>query len=318
VVNTFDKVYEWYKFYTGRIPTPWFLTLFNNKLTIATGVPATCGAGCGYIGFTGIEIQNNFWNDKYINNLITLDNGLYDQTVFYEFGRNFWFTDAQFRGNQDQGLLFMDGAFAIFMRFLTMEKIGVKGAPFFGTQAYPFNFFKNEVLKMITTYCNGPYTFDNTFKIDRGVPNGFNGSCSDLMASMLYDLKAKLGDKWLENIWKKAQTKAAATSIQSAVDNFIISCAEAAELNLTSLFESYYKWPVSPSVRTLLEGYPKYQDISYSPSVTAVPVNRVVDSAKVLVRLTSQAVPAGVHNGNITVQTASTTTQTLLVSGLTT
>lgn len=261
IVNTFDNVYDQYKFYTGREPFKYGPTLFNNKSTIAS-VTATCGVGCGLIGYTGIEIDRNWWNNYYINNLITLNNNLYDQVLFYEFGRNFWFSDSQL---YSPTLPFMDGAFAIFMRFITMEKVGVSGAPFNGVT--PFSTFKNTLLGLIDTYIAGPYNWDNTFKLDQGVPNALGLGCSDLMASLCYDLTKRFGDEWLNNIWKNTSNKLSATSDQDIIDNFIISSAEAVNLNLVSLFQDVYKWPVSDKVKGLLK------DLPISKPYTIVPFN---------------------------------------------
>lgn len=323
IVSTFDKVYEWYEFYTGSKPTPWGPTLYNNKLTVATGVLTTCGAACGYVGFTGIEVQKTFWDNYYVNNLITLNNNLYDQVIFYEFGRNFWFLDDRFRNYQNPpvGLLFMDGAFAIFMRFITMEKVNVQGSTFVGSVTLPFNIFKNAITGMMTTYINGSYNFNNTFKIDRGVPSAIaptgNTGASDLMASLLFDLRDRFGDLWLNNIWKKIRLRPQANTIQEAADNFIISCAEAIQLNIIPLFENYYRWPVSPQAKTYIEQFPMYQDLVYTQSLTLSTTN-TIDLTNIIIRLTSQAASVGSYNGNLTITGPNTTTQNIFLTGLTT
>ena len=132
---------------------------------------------------------------------------------------------------------------------------------------------------MMTTYINGPYNFNNTFKIDRGVPSAIaptgNTGASDLMASLLFDLRDRFGDFWLNNIWKKIRLRPQANTIQEAADNFIISCAEAIQLNIIPLFENYYRWPVSPQAKTYIEQFPMYQDLVYTQSLTlSTPADR--------------------------------------------
>jgi len=59
-----DGAYEYYSLCTGREPN--FFTGFtyvNDRSTIAR-VDKTCGAACGYIGRTGIEIMNTFLIDS--------------------------------------------------------------------------------------------------------------------------------------------------------------------------------------------------------------------------------------------------------------
>ena len=87
-LKAMDTTYGYYKVCTGREPIlfiPYYY--INNKATIAD-VANTCGAGCGFLGWTGIELQNTYFDVMYnaINN-----NNQYDQAVFYEFGRNFGF-----------------------------------------------------------------------------------------------------------------------------------------------------------------------------------------------------------------------------------
>lgn len=59
IVDAPDRAYERYELVTGREPTPYAPTTYQGLDTIAV-VPETCGAGCGYLGFTGIEIQTAF------------------------------------------------------------------------------------------------------------------------------------------------------------------------------------------------------------------------------------------------------------------
>jgi hypothetical protein len=90
-LRAMDETYAFYKNCTGRAPESFAPTFIDNRSTIAD-VPATCGAGCSYIGFTGIEMLNTYFDIMYngIDN-----NNQYDQVDFYEFGRNFWFYSPQ-------------------------------------------------------------------------------------------------------------------------------------------------------------------------------------------------------------------------------
>jgi hypothetical protein len=51
-------------------------------------VSQTCGAACSYLGVTGTEIEPPYFQTLYDG---IANNDLYDQALFYEFGRNFWF-----------------------------------------------------------------------------------------------------------------------------------------------------------------------------------------------------------------------------------
>src|SRR6187551_2380865 len=113
--DAMDGTYNFYYSCTGQYPTCYTnVTCINGKSTIAK-VVNTCGAGCGYLGTTGIELQATYF-DIFYNNL--LNNNQYDQVPFYEFGRNFWFYDSKLRYQTNDPIV---TGYAVFMRFMAME-----------------------------------------------------------------------------------------------------------------------------------------------------------------------------------------------------
>ena len=119
-----DGAYEYYSQCTDREPN--FFTGFthvNDRSTIAR-VDKTCGAACGYIGWTGIEIMNTFF-DRFYDDLEK--KGEYGQEPFYEFGRNFWFYSDQLEYAESDPIV---TGYAVFMRFMAMDYLQLKGANF--------------------------------------------------------------------------------------------------------------------------------------------------------------------------------------------
>lgn len=56
LVRTMDSIYYFYTSCTGATPIPNAgVTYINGRTTLAE-VDSTCGAGCGYLGWTGIEL----------------------------------------------------------------------------------------------------------------------------------------------------------------------------------------------------------------------------------------------------------------------
>ena len=55
-------------------------------------VNSTCGAGCGYLGATGIEMLKGHSDRMYS---FARDSNEYDRELFYEFGPNFWYYGSQ-------------------------------------------------------------------------------------------------------------------------------------------------------------------------------------------------------------------------------
>jgi len=242
-----DGAYEYYSQCTGREPN--FFTGFtyvNDRSTIAR-VDKTCGAACGYIGWTGIEIMNTFF-DRFYDDLEK--RGEYGQEPFYEFGRNFWFYSDQLEYAESDPIV---TGYAVFMRFMAMDYLQLKGANFW---SWTFDEFRSEVKGLLKTYlADSSYTWENTLAKGQGLRNTQLGA-TDLFASFcfyMYDNHG--GHQWVKAVWKEASTLPKKNSTQDAVDNFIIASSRAAKQNLIPLF-SEWRWPISQRVKDELSSLP--------------------------------------------------------------
>jgi len=245
-LRAMDATYGYYRLCTGREPTPFAPTYIDNHTTIAD-VPSTCGAGCGYLGFTGIEMQNDYFDIMYyaINN-----NNEYDQEDFYEFGRNFWFYGDKLAYKENDPVA---TGYAVFMRFMAMDAAGVKGAPF---GSWSFSTFESKVKNLINSYLADPsLNWANTLGIGQGVPNSELGA-TDLFASFCFRLRQDFGgDNFVRKVWKKAGLRPNAITTQDAVDNFFLASCAAANKNLTAVFQSW-RWPLSANAISQASTYP--------------------------------------------------------------
>ena len=111
-VSRLEAGWQLYADLTGRAPS-----LFRHcegKVTIAAvpGYDLTCGAGCGYVGVTGIELAM-FYDHNYPE-LKTHPNAM-PHYVFYEMGRNYYTFG-------DRHSCFITG-FAVFMRYVCMDAL---------------------------------------------------------------------------------------------------------------------------------------------------------------------------------------------------
>lgn len=111
-VSRLDAGWKLYADLTERVPSP--LRQFEGKVTIAAvpGYDLTCGAGCGYVGATGIELAM-FYDNNYPE-LKTHPNAM-PHYVFYEMGRNYYTFG-------DRHSCFITG-FAVFMRYVCMDAL---------------------------------------------------------------------------------------------------------------------------------------------------------------------------------------------------
>lgn len=112
-VQALDGGWALYADLTGRRPEPF--KQLEGRATIAA-VPDfefTCGAGCGYLGASGIELAMFYrWNYPALQR----DPQAIPHYVFYEMGRNFYTFG-------DRHSCFTTG-FAVFMRYVCMDTLG--------------------------------------------------------------------------------------------------------------------------------------------------------------------------------------------------
>lgn len=230
-LNAMDGAYNFYTLCTGQEPYHLPSTYINQKSTIASADP-TCGAGCGYLGATGIELLDVYFDLCFTS--ILFENK-YEQITFYEFGRNFWFYGNKLSYLHDP----ITTGYAVFMRFMSMKYIGVDDHPSHVE-------FVNSIRKLRTDYLADPsLNWSNTLGIAQGVP-GSPWGAADLFASFCFYLEETYGWQWLQNVWKYAALRPDRVTTQDAVDNFIIASSQAVNTNLVPLFQEW-RWPVSPS-----------------------------------------------------------------------
>jgi hypothetical protein len=239
-----DGTYAYYKAATGYTPGP--AKTYNGKLTIAE-VPTTCGAGCGYLGATGIELQTGTFAVGY--DAVRLNNQ-YDQAAFYEFGRNFWFLGPrlEYVAPDNSGGAVTTG-FAVFMRFMAMDVQGLPGAPYY---AWSYPEFRTRVEAMVDLYQADPtQTWSNTLRLGHPQANNPSGlGATDLFASCCFRLRRDYGgDAFIAKLWKEAALRPTAANTQGAVDNFFLASCAAAGRNLTPLFETAWRWPLSAAAK---------------------------------------------------------------------
>jgi hypothetical protein len=240
--DTFDKVYAYYQEATGCEPAK--AMQYEGLVSIAE-VKNTCGAGCGYLGSTGIELMPDCFRTLYDG---VSKQDVYDQALPYEFGRNFWFYSPQLAYKKDADAGSVVTGYAVFMRFLALDSAGVTLGSFRDRSGGEF---RAELEKLVDLYVSDPsLRWENTLKIGAGPKNplGLNGT--DLFASFCFRLcQENGGPKYAERLWQEAGKRPMAKTTPEAVDNFVIAASMAAGKDLTELFEKTWRWPVSEAAR---------------------------------------------------------------------
>ncbi len=240
--DTFDKVYEFYHDATQREPAP--LRQYEGRVTIAE-IEKTCGAGCGYLGATGIELMPGCFRELYEG---LLKHGEIDQALPYEFGRNFWFYGPQlaYREGADAGSVVT--GYAVFMRFLALDAAGAKLGPFGHRSGKEF---RREVERLVDLYVADPaLNWENTLQRGAAPANPMGLGGTDLFASFCFRLcRDNGGSKYAARLWQAAGKRPVAKTTQEAIDNFVVAASVAAGKDLAPLFSKTWRWPVSAAAK---------------------------------------------------------------------
>ena len=235
-VGSLDQGWATYLKFTGKAPR---LTRQVNGKPIIAAIPdgnLTCGAGCGYVGATGIE-ANYFYSSTY-NNLQKNPKAI-PHLYFYEMGRNF-FTFGR------KHSCFTTG-FAVFMRYVCIDSLDVVDND---------KRTRQTINKAIKNYGDSDLGFLKTFTNAHGLTekqNRLKTSPTDqpvMYASAMLHLWKLLGDNWLSAYYKNIHT------LPSFADNtkegaraqalgWYLSASVAAQKDLSEIFAKKWRLPLS-------------------------------------------------------------------------
>lgn len=262
IVQALDSGYEYYSNATGRHPSPFFTYQGRGTIAVVPTNQFNCGgAACRYLGATGIEILPPYFDTLYYG---VLEEDVYDQVLFYEPGRNFWFYKQLEYVNPDPPWAVIT-EYAVFMRFMAMDAAGVEPDTFNGVD---YEYFKSQVKILYGLYiADSSLSWDNTLKIDKGPANPMGLGSADLFASFMFQLTNTYGDAFAGRFWKTVGTRLHPETTQDAVDNFIVTASIAADEDLRSLFVNTWRWPLSAEAEQEIEHYFE----SETPTATSTP-----------------------------------------------
>jgi serralysin len=241
LLSVFDGVYDYYFRATGRQPAEY--KTYAERDTVAV-VQKTCGAGCGYSGATGIELLDSTFDTLYGG---VRHGDQFDQALFYEFGRNFWFYDDQIQYREPDDQSSVATGYAVFMRFMSMDATRVRPGPYNGVD---FGLFRSTVEGLVDRYEADPsLNWDNTLRVGQAPDNPLGLQGTDLFASFLMRLTKVFGLRFPAHLWQEVGKRPAAATTRDAVDNLVLASCAAAGSNLTDVFASQWRWPVSPAAK---------------------------------------------------------------------
>jgi hypothetical protein len=249
-VGRLDQGWALYRELTGRSPRL-FKQVANQPMIAA--VPAggfTCGAGCGYVGSTGIELAM-FHSDNY--QALKADPDAMPHYVYYEMGRNYYTFG-------ERHSCFTTG-FAVFMRYVCMDTIGCKDTDSATRRTIESlePLFKKRKLDFIELFTNsaGVGEKGNRIKDDQGRTISPSDQPCTYASAMMRLHRECGGNDWLKRFFVQLALCAEVKPISPEAArtqcwNWMLCASLAAQRDLSSIFADDWGLPIHAETRSQL------------------------------------------------------------------
>ena len=231
ILSSLDDGWQYFQYVMGQDPlyngNNVFIdnTQVTNKPTLAA-VASTCGAGCGWIGATGIEIGNGTWEETYFNAV----NKMETRGVFqYEMGRNFWLFGHQLQA-ADWDPYHLATAFATIFGF----KAGVAGG---STQESG-----NSLVDWVATYEAAFLDYLNA--PDWALLKNGGQKGEKIHGGLWIYMENQYGDAFLPRFFREVSKMPSSKTLTDATTNYAIAASKASGRNLKDFFESSLLFPI--------------------------------------------------------------------------
>ncbi|WP_146393901.1 calcium-binding protein [Allorhodopirellula solitaria] len=243
IIGRLDAGWQLYLDLVGKAPKP--LKQIDNKTTIcALPKPGlSCGYGCGYVGFSGIEVAG-FYDKDFPS--VRRNRDVFPHYYFYEMGRNFYLFG-------DRHSLFTTG-YAVFMRCVCMDTLQCQD--------------EDAATRRIIEGCEEVYAKSDLSFLDAFTNLGSGEKShrlrdpitsqaiipSDqpvLYAAAMLKLRRHFGgDEWVENFFQALHEcpEVKANDERSAIEqslNWYVCASIAARRDLTDVFVDRWRMPMT-------------------------------------------------------------------------
>jgi len=242
ILFTLDMAYDTYKTISQYSPSRH--KTINNKISIAalSYDEVGCGAACGFLGSTGIELSQPLFNRLY-NGVERFDQ--YDQALIYELGRNFW-DYAGFqkvltvggRGSWTSDPFWDVSAtgFACYMRAITAEVNGIPMQPWDGDNS-SWNSFLSETKSLAyIQQASSVFNFSNTFQAKKPPYSGKLGATDFWASVMFFFSEGKDAESFNRTFFHSLKNQRVPSSTAEVVENFVRALSAAAGSDVSDAF----------------------------------------------------------------------------------
>ncbi len=261
-VDRLDAGWLLYTDLTGLEPGLFKQLAGKPTITAVPSAGLTCGAGCGYVGSTGVELAM-FYDTNYPALQANPEN--FPHYAFYELGRNFYTFG-------DRHSCFITG-FAVFMRYVCMDTLKCRDVE---------PALRTHIDRVEQALADSGAPFLNAFTMQAGAgekaprlkgPDGKSLDPCDqpvIYATAMLKLHRECGgNDWLRKFYRHLATCPEVKPVDGPAAlqqslNWLASASLAAGRDLSPLFTDRWRLPLTPPQRAILSSA-KYAD----PATTA-------------------------------------------------
>jgi hypothetical protein len=242
-VGSLDQGWATYLKFTGKAPAPNKQVQGKPVIAAIPNGNLTCGAGCGYVGSTGIE-AHGFYSTTYKD--LQKNPKAIPHLYFYEMGRNF-FTFGR------KHSCFTTG-FAVFMRYVCIDTMNVVDHD---------KRTRETINRAIDQYSESDLGFLKTFTNAHGLSekqNRLKTSPTDqpvMYASAMLHLWKSLGDDWLSAYYENIHTlppfpdNTREGSLSQSL-GWYLAASVAAQKDLAEIFVKKWRLPLTDQEKKAL------------------------------------------------------------------
>ena len=213
---------------------------YNGKVIIAE-VDKTCGAGCGYLGAQGIEIQSDYMQKA----IASAKNKQVDRIFLYEMGRNWWLYTAKVANNDLPYKSAVITGFAVYMSFRIADYLREKDLDIAPFNDIPFDKFQDEVDSLADLYIGKRLKYSETISINKGIEGERFSGAVDLFSSILTHVDDKYAEGSLsDNIWIELSKRSDTTDEQQSINNLVNAINSSVNKNLSVYFKNTLRFDI--------------------------------------------------------------------------
>ncbi|MEM1085167.1 MAG: hypothetical protein AAGI48_13730 [Verrucomicrobiota bacterium] len=245
IVDRLDKGWATYRDLVGQDPRPFKMM---GELPIIAAIPEglSCGAGCGFVGATGVELCLFYSRDL---THLKKDPTAVPHYIYYEMGRNFYVFG-------ERHSYFATG-FAVFMRYVCMD--ATKSTDVEAWERKEIEGFEAKVkeakqLSFLEIFTSAGDETRRKHGRDAGLSDSQNSNHASVM---LYLRKTQGGDEWIKRFYKAMPSadsfpvnSEGAPYLQSL--NWLVAASIASKKDLAPLFMERYRFPLPEGDATKL------------------------------------------------------------------